>query len=198
MECFTEKILDQMKPGAHSGESAAGFFRQPDVVSYSIWGECADHLVYAWRTSGIHVEEALCLLISSVGFFFSCVTPSATGGQPMQIYFMKKEKIPIPVSTVILMIVTITYKLVLVVIGLGILLFGRGFQEQYLTGILPVFYLWYCAECILRNFYDDPCISSVTRKEDHGQRTEAAGALSPHEKEGVQAGKAGSIHGYVQ
>ena len=48
----------------------------------------------------------------------------------MQIYFMKKEKIPIPVSTVILMIVTITYKLVLVVIGLGILLFGRGERSR--------------------------------------------------------------------
>lgn len=105
-----------------------------------IWGESII-IWYMLRTYGIHVKEALCFLISSVGFFFSCVTPSATGGQPMQIYFMKKEKIPIPVSTVILMIVTITYKLVLVVVGLGILFFGRGFQTQYLTGILPVFYL---------------------------------------------------------
>lgn len=59
----------------------------------------------------------------------------------MQIYFMKKEKIPIPVSTVILMVVTITYKLVLVVIGLGVLLFGGEFSHRYLSGILPVFYL---------------------------------------------------------
>jgi len=105
-----------------------------------IWGESII-IWYMLRTYGIHIKEALCFLISSVGFFFSCVTPSATGGQPMQIYFMKKEKIPIPVSTVILMIVTITYKLVLVVVGVSILLFGRGFQEQYLTGILPIFYL---------------------------------------------------------
>ena len=66
---------------------------------------------------------------------------SASGGQPMQIYYMKKEKISIPVSTVILMIVTITYKLVLVVIGVGIAIFGRGFLHKYLEGILPVFYL---------------------------------------------------------
>ena len=59
----------------------------------------------------------------------------------MQIYYMKKEKIPIPVSTVVLMIVTITYKLVLVVIGIGILLFGQGFLHRYLEGILPVYYL---------------------------------------------------------
>ena len=59
----------------------------------------------------------------------------------MQIYYMKKEKIPIPFATVILMVVTITYKLVLVVTGLGILLFGREIRERYLGEVLPVFYL---------------------------------------------------------
>lgn len=59
----------------------------------------------------------------------------------MQIYYMRKEKIPIPVATVILMVVTITYKLVLVVIGLGILAFGAGFSQKYLGPILPVYYL---------------------------------------------------------
>ena len=59
----------------------------------------------------------------------------------MQIYFMKKEKIPIPVSTVILMIVTIIYKLVLVAIGLGIVLFARGFLNTYLGDVLFIFYL---------------------------------------------------------
>lgn len=136
---FHGENLDEMKQALIQAKvrwllPAAG------CVFIFIWGESLI-IWYMLRTYGIHVKEALCFLISSVGFFFSCVTPSATGGQPMQIYFMKKEKIPIPVSTVILMIVTITYKLVLVVIGLGILLFGRGFQEQYLTGILPVFYL---------------------------------------------------------
>lgn len=54
---------------------------------------------------GIYVKERLCFLFSAVGFFFSCVTPSATGGQPMQIYFMKKEDIPVPIATVILLVV---------------------------------------------------------------------------------------------
>ena len=105
-----------------------------------IWGESII-IWYMMRSCGIHLKERLCFLISSVGFFFSCVTPSATGGQPMQIYFMKKEKIPIPVSTVILMIVTIIYKLVLVVIGLGIVLFARRFLNTYLGDVLFIFYL---------------------------------------------------------
>ena len=110
------------------------------LVVFFIWGESII-IWYMMRSFGIRLQKRLCLLSSSVGFFFSCITPSASGGQPMQIYYMKKEKIPIPVSTVILMVVTITYKLVLVVIGLGILIFGRGFLHRYLEGILPVYYL---------------------------------------------------------
>lgn len=110
------------------------------LVVFFIWGESII-IWYMMRTFGIHLKKGICFLFSSVGFFFSCITPSASGGQPMQIYYMKKEKIPIPVSTVILMIVTITYKFVLVVIGLGVLFFGRGFTQHYLKEILPVFYL---------------------------------------------------------
>lgn len=110
------------------------------LVAFFIWGESIV-IWYMMRSSGIQLKKRTCFLFSSVGFFFSCITPSASGGQPMQIYYMKKEKISIPVSTVILMIVTITYKLVLVVIGIGIAIFGRGFLHKYLEGILPVFYL---------------------------------------------------------
>lgn len=110
------------------------------LVAVFIWGESII-IWYMMKSYGIRLKRRTCFLFSSVGFFFSCITPSASGGQPMQIYYMKKEKIPIPVSTVILMIVTITYKLVLVVIGIGILLFGQGFLRRYLEDILPVYYL---------------------------------------------------------
>lgn len=110
------------------------------LVAFFIWGESII-IWYMMRSYGIHLRKRVCFLFSSVGFFFSCITPSASGGQPMQIYYMKKEKISIPVATVILMIVTITYKFVLVAIGVGIAVFGRGFLHRYLTGILPIFYL---------------------------------------------------------
>lgn len=116
-----------------------------------IWGESII-IWYMMRSYGIRLKKSICFLFSSVGFFYSCVTPSASGGQPMQIYYMKKEKIPIPISTVILMIVTITYKLVLVVIGLGIVLFARGFLEQYLSEVLFIFYLGLGLNCFCVTF----------------------------------------------
>lgn len=123
------------------------------LVLFFIWGESII-IWYMMRSFRIYLKKRICFLFSSVGFFFSCITPSATGGQPMQIYYMNKEKIPIPVATVILMIVTITYKLVLVVIGVGVLIFGQGFVGRYLGEILPVFYLG-----VLLNVF---CVSFMT------------------------------------
>ena len=110
------------------------------LVAFFIWGESII-IWYMMRSSGIHLKKRTCFLFSSVGFFFSCITPSATGGQPAQIYYMKKEKIPIPVTTLVLMIVTITYKMVLVVIGLGLMIFGRGFIRTHMYDIRHIFYL---------------------------------------------------------
>ena len=123
------------------------------LVLFFIWGESII-IWYMMRSFHIDLKKRICFLFSSVGFFFSCITPSATGGQPMQIYYMKKENIPVPVAAVILMVVTITYKLVLVVIGVGILAFGQGFLHRYLEEILPVYYLG-----ILLNVF---CVSFMT------------------------------------
>ena len=82
-----------------------------------------------------------CLLYSFVGFFFSCITPMATGGQPAQIYYMQKDKIPIPVSTLVLMIVTITYKMVLVLIGIAVVIIRPVEIMHYLHSVLGWCYL---------------------------------------------------------
>ena len=104
---------------------------------------CSESVIIKYLLHTVHIKAPMhnCIRYSFVGFFYSCITPSATGGQPMQIYYMKKEKIPIPVSTLVLMIVTITYKLVLVVVGLWLVLFGQGFIHKYLWSIRHIFYL---------------------------------------------------------
>ena len=96
---------------------------------------------YMMNTFGQRTQLTHCFLYSFVGFFFSCITPSATGGQPMQIYFMKKDKIPVAVSTVILMIVTITYKFVLVIIGVLVLLLKPEPVMEYLQPVIGWMYL---------------------------------------------------------
>lgn len=105
-----------------------------------LWGE-AITLRYLLGTQQISVSPGTCFLFSTVGFFFNCITPSASGGQPMQLYYMRRKNIPLPIATLVLMVITITYKSVLVFLGLGILLFGHSFVHTYLMDILPIFYL---------------------------------------------------------
>lgn len=82
-----------------------------------------------------------CFLYSCVGFFFSCVTPSASGGQPAQMVYMKKKGIQVSTSTNVLMWVTILYKMVLVLIGVGLMLFRLDFIHKHMEGTVWLFYL---------------------------------------------------------
>lgn len=86
---------------------------------------------------GINVKLTRCYLYSFVGFFFSCITPGAAGGQPVQLVFMKKDKLPLAESTLVMLLVTITYKLVLVVIG-GLTLIIR--PSKIMSAIEPVMF----------------------------------------------------------
>ena len=118
-------------------------------VVFFIWGESII-IHYLLYTLQIRLKKWKCFLISSVGFFFSCITPSASGGQPMQMVYLKKEKIPISVSSVVLMIVTITYKLVLVLLGLFVLFFQPRIKDTYMQDVMPVMWLglWLNVFCV--------------------------------------------------
>ena len=39
-----------------------------------------------------------------IGFFFSAITPAATGGQPIEVYYMSKEKISVPNGTMAMLL----------------------------------------------------------------------------------------------
>lgn len=96
------------------------------------------HLVHKL---GVRIRFRRCCLYSFIGFFYSCITPSASGGQPMQIIAMRKDGIPVAVSTVVLAIVTIVYKLILVLIGAAVLLLRPASVMIYLEPVESLMYL---------------------------------------------------------
>lgn len=51
-------------------------------------------------------------------FYFSAITPSATGGQPVCLYYMSKDQIPVSVSGLAMLLQTVVYKLILLVLGI--------------------------------------------------------------------------------
>ncbi|MEE0742682.1 MAG: lysylphosphatidylglycerol synthase transmembrane domain-containing protein [Emergencia sp.] len=96
---------------------------------------------YLMRSLRQKTKLSHCFFYSFVGFFFSLVTPSASGGQPMQIVFMKKDKLPIHLSTLVLLIVTITYKLVLVIFGLCVVILRPAAEMTVLKPAMAWIYL---------------------------------------------------------
>ncbi len=55
---------------------------------------------------------------ASIDYYFSAITPSATGGQPMLVYYMAKDKISIANSSLALIMNTALYKIVLLLLSL--------------------------------------------------------------------------------
>ena len=98
-------------------------------------------LCYLFRRLGTRPKFSHCCLFSFIGFFYSAITPSASGGQPMQVLYMRRDGIPGAVSTVVLAIVTITYKLVLVVVGLAVMIFRPAAVMRYLDGVDTLVYI---------------------------------------------------------
>ena len=90
---------------------------------------------YLMGTLGSPVRLSHCCLYSFIGFFYSCITPSASGGQPMQVAAMRKDGIPVAVSTVV------PYKLVLVVLGAVVLALRPARVMALLEPVLPVVWL---------------------------------------------------------
>lgn len=98
-------------------------------------------ICYLFHRLGTRPKFSHCCLFSFVGFFYSAITPSASGGQPMQVLYMRRDGIPGAVSTVVLAIVTITYKLVLVVTGLAVMIFRPAAVMRYLDGVDTLVYI---------------------------------------------------------
>ena len=82
-----------------------------------------------------------CFQYSFIGFFYSGITPSASGGQPVQLYYMNKDGNRVSDSTVVLMTVAVVYKFVLVVLGFGILAFWYGPLRAELKHYFPLYLL---------------------------------------------------------
>ncbi len=73
-----------------------------------------------------------------IGFFFSSVTPAASGGQPMQIYYMNKDKISVANSTLSLLINLTSMQIVTISIAIISLFFNYEYMNSILIGLFAL------------------------------------------------------------
>lgn len=75
-----------------------------------------------------NISYLRCFQINFMILFFHGVTPFAGGGQPMEIYFLTKEGIPVTKSTNITLQNFIVYQIALILTGLFALIYNRVYQ----------------------------------------------------------------------
>lgn len=74
------------------------------------------------------------LKVGIIGLYYSALTPFATGGQPLQVAYMKRDNIPIGTSTCIVSIKFFLYELALCVGYLAAMIFMGAYIYQNFTG----------------------------------------------------------------
>ena len=76
-----------------------------------------------------------CLGYSFVGFYVSSITPSATGGQPAQVYYMSKDGIPAAHGALNMMLIAVCYQVVVMGYALAIVLLRFDLVTNLGTGL---------------------------------------------------------------
>lgn len=89
------------------------------------------------------------IFYSLVEFYFSGITPSSTGGQPVQLYYMTKDKIPIRKSYITLMLNTIYFKLIILILGIIILIFKNTYILNHSIIYIIFFIIGFVVDSLL-------------------------------------------------
>lgn len=73
----------------------------------------------ALAAMGHKVPYRHCVQFAAAGFYFSSITPSSTGGQPAQVFYMARRGVPAAHGTLVMLLFTIVYQIVAVVWGVA-------------------------------------------------------------------------------
>ncbi len=98
------------------------------------------NIKYILKTLGNEISLFKMISYTFVGFFYSGITPAAGGGQPMEIYYMRKDKIPVTSSTIALLLETCSFHIVTILFGvIGVIynydLTKNGFIYIFIVGL---------------------------------------------------------------
>ncbi|MDD2649190.1 MAG: lysylphosphatidylglycerol synthase transmembrane domain-containing protein [Eubacteriales bacterium] len=84
------------------------------------------------------------LHMSTLGFYYSSITPGASGGQPMQVYYANKKGIPIGVSTSAVAVKFFCSQFAMVFLGGLVWILHNGFVQTQLSGVQFLVILGMC------------------------------------------------------
>lgn len=112
------------------------------VVAMLLYVFCGGHCVrILFEAMGDRMSVWKCIKYSFTEFFFSAITPSSTGGQPMEAMAMREDGYSLTGSTAVLLAVAALYKFSL--LGLFFLLYACNFSflHAQVMGMRGLFFL---------------------------------------------------------
>ena len=111
------------------------------------------------RRQHFRISVGRAYLIALIGFYYSNITPSAAGGQPMQVNSMRKAGIPVAYGTMAVTIRFFTNQFTISMMALLLFLFNRTFVYDKLGGVM-----WLVRIGWLINFAAVPLVVLATWK----------------------------------
>lgn len=93
------------------------------------------------RSQDIPISLGSSMKIGLIGIYYSYITPSSTGGQPMQAAYLRRDKVPVGLSTAVLIMKFFCFQCAFVLCSVFALLFMQGKLSMENPGILPFIYL---------------------------------------------------------
>ena len=125
---FSEQTPGQLAAALLSADWRVLLLGVPLMALFICCEAKATHTIL--RSMGCPQPFRRCCYYSSVGFFFSTITPSATGGQPAQILSMSRDGVPTATGALDMLLVTIGYNTAAMIYGVSALFAAGGFTER--------------------------------------------------------------------
>lgn len=127
------------------------------LISWS----CESAIIYiTFRSLKEKVRFIRCLKYTFIGYYYSAITPSASGGQPMQIVYMSRDGYKFTSSSITILLIVIVYKVVLLgLIGFTTLV-NSSFALPYISEVKWFFILGVSINVICITLYAMIFVSS--------------------------------------
>ena len=100
-------------------------------------------LHYFLRKQKYPVSIGYATYVTLLGFYYSNITPGSSGGQPMQVYYLSKRKIPVPIATSALSIKFLSLQVMVVVMTTLLWLLNADFVNEQLPRVKWFIYIGY-------------------------------------------------------
>ena len=104
------------------------------IMSFYMLGDAVNNKVLL-KNFGYNKSIFQTLKYAFIGYFYSAITPSSTGGQPMQLYHMNKDGVEISHGSIVLLLQACSYHIV----TLLYMLIGSIVNGSYLIDNLNYF-----------------------------------------------------------